>query len=85
MKNLALILATLSTLVLVGCHGGSHSGGGGTYTPAPTKLELAEDFVDNLTFDPEALDYFLLEKTYTYQGGGWIVRHGDAHQSDFIK
>jgi hypothetical protein len=75
MKNLALILTTLSTLVLVGCHGGSHDGG--SYTPAPTKFELAEDFVDNLTFDPAAFGSFFLEKTYTYQGGGWIVVEAD--------
>ena len=70
MKKLALILLTLSSIVLVGCHGGTH-------TYSPSKYDLATDFVDNLTFDPAALDYFLLEKTYTYQGGGWIVVEAD--------
>jgi len=74
MKKLTLILATLSTLVLVGCHGGGHSGGG-SYTPS--KYDLAQDFVDNLTFDPEAFGDFFLNKTYTYQGGGWIVVEAD--------
>ncbi|RLA62831.1 MAG: hypothetical protein DRQ89_08475 [Epsilonproteobacteria bacterium] len=70
MKKLAVIIASVSTIFLVGCFGG-----GGGYTP--TKYDYAISFVDNLTFNPAAFGNFWLEKTYTYQGGGWIVVEAD--------
>lgn len=67
-RNLVFLLFLLSIFL-----------GGCTVVVGPTqsKLDLANEFVDNLTNDPAAFDAFFLEKTNTLRGGGWILVEDD--------
>lgn len=69
MKGYLLFLFSLMSIFLGGCTV--------VVGTSPTKLDYANEFVNNLTNDPQALDYFFLEKTYTIRGGGWILVEDD--------
>jgi hypothetical protein len=69
MRGYLVLLMAISSIFLGGCNV--------VVGPSATKLDYANEFVDNLTNDPQALDYFFLEKTYTIRGGGWILVEDD--------
>ncbi|MFI5390081.1 MAG: hypothetical protein ACHQYQ_01875 [Bacteriovoracales bacterium] len=64
MKAIGILIA----IVLTGCN---------VTVDTWTKLDYANEFVDNLSNDPAAFDSFFLEKTYTVRGGGWILVEDD--------
>ncbi len=69
MKGFLVLIVAIGSIFLGGCSV--------VIGPSPTKLDYANEFVDNLTNDPNALDYFFLEKAYTIRGGGWILVEDD--------
>ncbi len=68
MKNLKILVSFL-TMILASCTI--------VVGPTKTKLEYAQEFVNNLSNDPLAYDEFFLEKTNTQRGGGWILVEDD--------
>ena len=69
MRGYLVLLLALGSIFLSGCNV--------VVGTTPTKLDYANEFVTNLTNDPNALDYFFLEKSNTIRGGGWILVEDD--------
>ena len=65
MSRYLIILFSVATAFLSGCTV--------VVETTRTKLDYANEFVNNLTSDPNAFDAFLLEKVDTIRGGGWIL------------